>query len=157
MRTPLRVCHNCCHLPCCVPLAPETHSHSGILSGLCSDFHHYTHNNFTPLPGSSRGCLPRSCPARLYLQLLALQLVNDKCTGSLGLLALTKDSGEHLQGGRVSGQQPPTHSPHEHVMSRAWEDTSLPAPAFLKPKALGPCHNYLLTLQMSPSSALQPS
>lgn len=83
MRTPFRVCHNCCHLPGCVPLAPETHSHSNVLSGLCSDFHHYTHNNFTPLPGSSHGCLPASCPAHLYLQLLALQLVNAKCTGSM--------------------------------------------------------------------------
>lgn len=82
MRIPFRVC---CHLPCCVPLAPETHSHSSVLAGLCSDFHHYTRNNFTPLPGSSHGCLPRSCPARLYLPLLALQLVNDKCTGSMRL------------------------------------------------------------------------
>lgn len=82
-------------------------SHSCVPSGRCSDIHHHTHNNCTPLPGS-HSCLPRSCPAHLYHQLLALQLASARCTGSYHerkqtpgcphQRGTTKDSGRSIQG-----------------------------------------------------------
>lgn len=77
-RSPFQVCWD---FRRSVPLAPETYSHSGVPSGRCSDFHHHTHNNRTPLPGS-HSCLPRSRPAHLQFQLLAPQLPSTRCTGS---------------------------------------------------------------------------
>lgn len=67
---------------CSVPLAPETHSHSRVAPGRGSGSHHHTHNNFPLLPGP-QGCLPRECPVPLYLQLLARQLADARCTGSV--------------------------------------------------------------------------
>lgn len=157
-RTPLRVCRKGCSLTCCIPLAPETRSHSCVPSGHCSDFHHHTHNNFTPPPGS-HGCLPRSCPAHLYLQLLALQLANTRNTESVRLAshpskALMRDSGESLQGWPSPWPAGfhPFFLPTCNVEGRGRHFTA--HTSILESLKHGACSIITLTVQISPYSAL---
>lgn len=126
--------------------APETHAHSSVPCECCSHFHNRAHSGldstswFSWLPPKVMSCSPLT-PAP-----------STRCTGSVRLAGHpSEDSGESLQG-RPS--VPSTHSSFQHVMSGAEKMPHCPHTSFLKRKAPDLLRNYVLTTQMSPSSAL---
>lgn len=115
---------------------PQKHSHSWVPSERCSGFHNRTRNSFTPLPGS-RGCLPRSCPAHLCLQLPALgaQGVHVRLATPARYQRRTREKA--CRRGRVSGQQPCTILPPNTARQGIEQIPHCPHTSTRKCKALG--------------------